>query len=696
MGLLGKTVSGIVLVLLLTGMLTLAFNVEPAESAWTGTVYIRADGSVDPPDAPIITYDKITYTLTGNISSFADGIVVERDNIVIDGGGYTVKGTGEYPYKGIDLSNRINVTIQNINIQNFHYGIWLYESYNNSMVGNNITNNYIGINLDSSSHNIIVENNCGSNTVIGINLFGVNNTLRNNNVSFTLAGCGIFVNYGYNNTIINNVINSNCEGGIILTSDSCYNIIINNNISLNYPSSGIYLDEYSNNNTITENNMVNNTYGIYINYAYNNNFFHNNFINNTQQVYNWENASINVWDDGYPSGGNYWSDYAGVDEFSGPDQDQPGSDGIGDTPYVIDANNTDRYPLMSPWTPTPVYVEGIDVSHHQGSIDWAQVCSAGYRFAFVKASEGVGWTDPNFEANMENGREAGLLMGAYHFARPDLGNSPVDEAEYFINIASKYLAEGFLRPVLDLERGASLGKDALSEWVHTWMETVRKETGIEPILYVNSNYANNYLDESLTKYYLWIAHWTYDISVSPNTGIWESWSFWQYSDNGSIPGIAGGVDLDLFNGDMQKLCSEFTIPTERTFHVSWEDKTYSIVVQSDSSVSHLIFDQPSAQISFILSGETGSTGYCNVIIPKSLLKGEPWTVAINRTSIAFQWEDNTTHSFIYFSYTFASRLEVTIEGTWVVPEFPSTMILLMLMLTTLTAATISKKRKPKP
>jgi hypothetical protein len=77
-----------------------------------------------------------------------------------------------------------------------------------------------------------------------------------------------------------------------------------------------------------------------------NSFSHNNFINNTNQVELTESLS-NIWDDGYPSGGNYWSNYSGVDEKSGPDQNLPGSDGIGDTPYVIDENNTDHYPLMN-------------------------------------------------------------------------------------------------------------------------------------------------------------------------------------------------------------------------------------------------------------------------------------------------------------------------------------------------------------
>jgi len=106
-------------------------------------------------------------------------------------------------------------------------------------------------------------------------------------------------------------------------------------------------------NAIVRNNILqNSSYGIYLQNSGNNSIYHNNFINNTVQ------ASVTVndnstWDNGYPSGGNYWSDYSGVDEFSGPDQNEPGSDFRGDTPYTINANNTDRYPFMIPRETTP-------------------------------------------------------------------------------------------------------------------------------------------------------------------------------------------------------------------------------------------------------------------------------------------------------------------------------------------------------
>jgi parallel beta-helix repeat protein len=101
------------------------------------------------------------------------------------------------------------------------------------------------------------------------------------------------------------------------------------------------------NNTISDNNLANNLCGINLVSSSQNLIYQNNFVNNSRQPYS--NASINAWHGGYPSGGNYWSDYTGLDLHRGLYQNETGSDGIGDTPYFIAVNNQDRYPLMKPY-----------------------------------------------------------------------------------------------------------------------------------------------------------------------------------------------------------------------------------------------------------------------------------------------------------------------------------------------------------
>jgi GH25 family lysozyme M1 (1,4-beta-N-acetylmuramidase) len=202
----------------------------------------------------------------------------------------------------------------------------------------------------------------------------------------------------------------------------------------------------------------------------------------------------------------------------------------------------------------PQYVNGIDVSHWQGTINWQEVSNAGFEFAFAKATEGTSFLDDKFKTNMDYGKNAGMLMGAYHFACPE-SNSAADEANYFVSQAGQYIELGYLRPALDLEKGGpELGKPKLSQWVREFMSTVKSKTGVEPILYTNVNYVENYLDDSIVnKYNVWIANWRTDLN--PNTGGWSSWDFWQHTvgAKGSVPGIDAQVDWDRFNGDISKL-----------------------------------------------------------------------------------------------------------------------------------------------
>jgi parallel beta-helix repeat protein len=295
-----KTASAIMLTLLFIGMLTLAFNIQPVKAS--GTIYIRADGSVDPPTAPISSVDNVTYTFTSNVN---DSIAVEKNNTVIDGAGYTLQGGGSA--RGIELFYVSNVTVKNVRIENWvGEGIFTGYASDSMILGNNITNNSVGIYLAISSNNTISGNNIASDFV------------------------GIFLAYSSGNVMSKNTIKNNDLG--IEFSGSSNNIISKNIITSN--NWGFYLRDGSSDNKI----------------------YHNNLINNINQAYPPEDS--NVWNDGYPSGGNYWSDYNGTDFYSGPFQNETDSDGIGDSPYIIDENNTDRYPLIHsygfvPFVPSP-------------------------------------------------------------------------------------------------------------------------------------------------------------------------------------------------------------------------------------------------------------------------------------------------------------------------------------------------------
>jgi parallel beta-helix repeat protein len=161
-----------------------------------------------------------------------------------------------------------------------------------------------------------------------------NNIVQNNLV-------GIALRFAHVNLIQSNIVLSNDADGIqLIEADN--NTITGNTVSLS-AFFGVFLDD-SLNNTITDNNVSHNTNAITLWSSSANHIYHNRFVENTGQAYD---NGVNSWDDGYPSGGNFWSDYTDVDQKSGPGQDQPGNDGLGDSPYLINVSMQDRYPLMS-------------------------------------------------------------------------------------------------------------------------------------------------------------------------------------------------------------------------------------------------------------------------------------------------------------------------------------------------------------
>lgn len=200
-------------------------------------------------------------------------------------------------------------------------------------------------------------------------------------------------------------------------------------------------------------------------------------------------------------------------------------------------------------------LNGIDVSAIQGVINWPQVKSAGYVFAFNKATEGTGLKISTFDSNMINARSAGIYIGAYHFARPELGNSASAEANYFYNVIKPYIQSGYLRPVLDVEGNAhTIGWTALSNWIIQFMERFYQLSGVYPFIYTGWYRFN--LAQSVTKYNLWVAQYS---TEEPDPGIWPAWDFWQYSETGRVSGIIGNVDLNYFEGGLTYLINKFSI-----------------------------------------------------------------------------------------------------------------------------------------
>jgi len=295
-------------------------------------VLIKADGTVEGTDK--IQQNGNIYMFTDNIS--VDDFSVEKHNIIVDGNGYTLRGSGAYGGgTGFDLTNRVNVTIKNTNIQKLTTGIIIYASFNITITGNTINGNNRGIYLKFAYDNIISGNEIATNNGLGIYFFaGSHNIISENNITDNQDG--IYM-YGSLNTIAGNIISSNNNDGLVILDSSMYNHIKENNIT--NQTNGIHLTR-STYNSVFENNITDNSVGIvFYKESSNNTIYSNNFVNNDMQIVidpaNAENLSVNVWDNG--TEGNYWSNYNGTDN---------NRDGKGDTPYVIDENNQDNYPLV--------------------------------------------------------------------------------------------------------------------------------------------------------------------------------------------------------------------------------------------------------------------------------------------------------------------------------------------------------------
>jgi len=236
----------------------------------------------------------------------------------------------------VSVINSSNVTAANLNLTNNYHGILFFHTTNSSILNNNITANSYGIKLCYSSNNTISENKVVSNGYgVRLDSSSDNNRLYKNTIVNNKELYGILIDSSLNNIVCLNTI-TNDKSGILIWYYSYYNSLYENSIS-NNTLYGIVVRLYSNSNVLSGNNVTNNWYGIRIEDTSSNNIiYHNNFINNTK-AFDISMSVINIWDDGHPSGGNYWSDYIGTDADA---------DGIGDTEYAIDGNNTDHYPLM--------------------------------------------------------------------------------------------------------------------------------------------------------------------------------------------------------------------------------------------------------------------------------------------------------------------------------------------------------------
>lgn len=392
----------VVLVMLLTSVGMLVSTATIPENVSAGILYVGGDGpgnysavkyavkDANPGDTifvfqgdyyedivinkplTVIGESRVGTVILGNIRVEADYVNITGFTLVLHGDAaielHHVRNcriedthTIEIPIGILLVSSSDNVIARNL-VQTFGEGISLMDSWDNHIIDNIVGFNQVSIQLSNSPGNYIVGNFISNEYGSPIHIENSNDvTILRNNISKNEDGIRVIQsvhtrlidNYIYNNSfgaylescvdaiILGNQIGGSSTGVHLL---NCSNATIADGVFTSISGSGV-LSESSDRVVVNGNSISDNGIGVDLRQSANVSVYHNNLINNTIQAYD-DLGLENTWDHGYPGGGNHWSDYIGPDDFSGPNQDQPGSDNIGDDPYVIDINSTDRYPLV--------------------------------------------------------------------------------------------------------------------------------------------------------------------------------------------------------------------------------------------------------------------------------------------------------------------------------------------------------------
>jgi parallel beta-helix repeat protein len=418
-------------------LIGLSSNVTLVQNTMWNTTFGEIDG------------DSISHFLHSiDTSNTVDGkpvyYLINQKNLTIDSSAFPEIGY-------LALVNSTNITVEGLTLADCRQTLLFAFTNNSEIIRNILKNNVFGISLFSSSNNVICRNEMRDEIPLYLDLSSCNNTITENSINgiYSLPGIQLDNHSSFNTVSYNNV--SGLGVGIWLYLFSSDNVFIGNRI-MNC-SEGVTLSQCQN-NTFIKNSIMNTTTALYLDQVEtcNNTFFDNNFEGNINRVFILEAIGNNVWDNGHE--GNYWSDY------NGTDNDQ---DGIGDTPYIIDENNTDHYPLMGTFqsfnvSMTPQSSEEVDVVSNfivsdLGLYEWLSTPNQ-----YLQAGQPFLRLVPVQEHNMTAG-----------FCRMTLPNNILNTSEYIVLIN--------MTPVI-------VNKLAMSNGTHTTLYFTFNSSALDGIMIV--------------------------------------------------------------------------------------------------------------------------------------------------------------------------------------------------------------------
>jgi parallel beta-helix repeat protein len=643
-----KAISGTTLALLMISLVLTALDVQPAKAS--RTIFIHADGSVGPPSSPIQRHGEI-YTFTGNVN---DSIVVERDNIVIDGAGYTIKGAGEGI--GIALPSRSNVTVKDFKVIEFRLGIRIDNSTYSRVFANTVEDCEYGIYLNFSSHNQVFWNKATNNSKCGICLTSSDTNLINLNVATNNEEYGILLQYSSNNTISANTLTNNgwlseekSWGGIRLDDSSYTTVSDNTVVSNNY---GISLLK-SGNSIVSNNVMAGNMYNFDI-------------YGNSRSHFEIAVSPANIAD-GKPILYLINSSNTIFDSYT-----------KAATIYVIDSTNVTLRNLVLKnsgkgiflWNTNNSRIENVTIGdcatgielRHSGNTTIASNTVISRKgqlgISLIESSDNI--LSGNTVANL-------TIYGLGIFLNRSSGNVLLDNIVANISYIGVVLEESSDNILSgNIVENNSYGIFAgcgilLSESPNNsiYENTIANNSDAGVCTRESSNnrfWHNNLLDNA------------------EQTNVYNSQNFWDDSATGNYWSNYNGNDINLDGiGDTSYVIDEnnkddypLMKPWSRTriCNITWGKEIYEISILGNSTVADFTFNQTERQISFKTTGPNGTAGFCNVTILKELLDAplEEWTVRVDGETVDPIVIENVTHTFIYFTFRLSTKT-VEIKGT---------------------------------